>query len=165
MKTIPTLTIMCGVPGLGKDWQIAHNHYFDDIRDNVVSRDELRFNIIKKDEEYFSHEKEVYKKFVEYLANGLAEGKDMVANATHLNWSSRSKLICALDRYDIEYQISYFVVLGSVETALQQNNLRKGLAKVPEEVIRSMAKSFTIPSFEEDKRVKSILLQYVRREN
>lgn len=165
MNSKPTLTIMCGVPGLGKDWQIEHNDYFINLRDNVVSRDKIRFGMIGENDDYFSREKQVFKEFVRQIASGLAEGKDMVANATHINEAGRSKLLNAIDKYGVEYNIVYFVLLGSVDTALRQNSMREGLANVPEEAIRRMAGSFTKPSFNEDERIKHIWIQYVKGEN
>lgn len=165
MNSKPTLTIMCGVPGLGKDWQIEHNDYFINLRDNVVSRDKIRFSMIGENNDYFSREKQVFKEFVRQIVFGLVEGKDMVANATHINEAGRSKLLNAIDKYNVEYNIVYFVLLGSVDTALRQNSMREGLANVPEEAIRRMAGSFTKPSFDEDERIKHIWIQYVKEKN
>lgn len=165
MNSKPTLTIMCGVPGLGKDWQIEHNDFFVNLRDNVVSRDKIRFSMIGENDDYFSRERQVFKEFVRQIASGLAEGKDMVANTTHINDSARSKLLNAIDQYNVEYNIVYFVLLGSVDTALRQNSMREGLANVPEEAIRRMAGSFIKPSFDEDERIKYIYFHCVKEEN
>ena len=42
----PTLIVMCGVPGAGKDYQIMNHKFFENLRANVVSRDAIRFNML-----------------------------------------------------------------------------------------------------------------------
>ena len=58
------LYVICGVPGTGKS-TFCKNH-LTMFGDNVkyVSRDDIRFSIVKENEEYFSHETEVFNKFI-----------------------------------------------------------------------------------------------------
>ena len=74
---MPILYILCGPSGCGKstwaktDERMQHCAY--------VSRDEVRLSILKDEEEYFAHEKEVFAKFVNIIANYLIDGFDTIA--------------------------------------------------------------------------------------
>ena len=137
---MPRLFIMCGLPASGKSTFAQQFIKNNDIR--YVSRDEIRFSIIKKDEEYFSHEKEVFKKFAGTIAQTLVDGFDVIADATHLNRISRDKLIRAIDQYTTEYTITYIVLETSLETCMERNALREGRARVPDSVMKNMAENW-----------------------
>lgn len=136
----PRLFIMCGLPASGKSTFAQQFIKNNDIR--YVSRDEIRFSMIKKDEEYFSREKEVFRKFAGTIAQTLIDGFDVIADATHLNRISRDKLIRAIDHYTTEYTITYIVLETSLETCMERNALRKGRARVPDSVMKSMAENW-----------------------
>lgn len=137
---MPRLFIMCGLPASGKSTFAQQFIKNNDIR--YVSRDEIRFSMIKKDEEYFSHEKEVFRKFAGTVAQTLIDGFDVIADATHLNRISRDKLIRAIDQYTTEYTITYIVLETSLETCMKRNALREGRARVPDSVMKSMAENW-----------------------
>ena len=137
---MPRLFIMCGLPASGKSTFVQQFIKNNDIR--YVSRDEIRFSMIKENEEYFSHEKEVFKKFAGTIAQTLVDGFDVIADATHLNRISRDKLIRAIDQYTTEYTITYIVLETSLETCMKRNALREGRTRVPDSVMRSMAENW-----------------------
>lgn len=141
-----TLWLMCGVPGVGKSW-FAKNRLW---RPGwvYISRDEIRFSIVKNEEEYFSHEKEVFYKFVDRIANTLTwDADDVIADATHLNWGSRRKLLKAINKYyPVEMlDIIPVVVEAKLDDILDRNKLRNGRARVPENVICRMRASMSDP--------------------
>ena len=155
---MPILYIMCGPSGCGKTaW--AHNfinmYPQNDIR--YVSREEIRFSILKDGEDYFSREKEVFKKFVATLRQTLIDGFDIIADATHLNQFSRRKLTQAIDMYTTDYKIIYVVFNVSADTCVARNANRTGRANVPENVIRNMCRDFRAPTKDEDERVINII--------
>ena len=157
---MPILYIMCGPSGCGKTtW--AHNFihendpFYNNIRD--VSRDEIRFSILKDEEDYFSHEKEVFKKFVETIRQTLIDGFDVIADATHLNEFSRRKLTQAIDMRYTDYKIIYVVFNVSADTCVTRNANRTGRANVPENIIRNMCRDFRAPTMDEDDRIKEII--------
>lgn len=136
------LFMLCGCPGVGKSTWAKEN-----VPKNAVyiSRDEIRYRIVKPNEPYFSKETEVYSTFVAEIKTALYEGYDVYADATHLNRSSRSKLINAIGRdADIEYIALVFK--AELETCLYRNSLRSGRARVPEDQVEKMWHSFTIPT-------------------
>lgn len=155
---MPTLYILCGVPGCGKTtWarEFTYQRFEEDIR--YVSRDEIRFSIIKDEEDYFSHEKEVYRKFVETITETLIDGFDVIADATHLNEFSRRKLTQSIDRRYTDYEIVYVVFNVDLQTCLERNAQRTGRAYVPEQTVRNMYRDFRLPTKDEDERIKEII--------
>lgn len=72
----------------------------------------------------------------------------MYADATHLNPASRAKVINKLKYRPDEINVIYKKV--SLEMALERNNKRKGIAVVPDEVIKSMYAGFLEPQDYED---------------
>ncbi len=143
----PTLYILCGAPGSGKSTFAAN------LVPNIhwVSRDATRFELVKEEEEYFSHEKEVFNRFVERIVISLQTGADTIADATHLNTASRKKLTNAIDSYFELYNIIYVIFTASADLCIKRNINRVGREKVPEDVIRKMRASLTIP-YNEDAR-------------
>lgn len=155
---MPKLYILCGPSGSGKStWadNFMNEHTEDDIR--YVSRDAIRLSIIKDEEDYFSHEKEVFRKFVGTIANTLIDGFDVIADATHLNMFSRLKLMQALDRYTRDYEVIYIVFHTDADTCVERNKSRTGRANVPENVIRNMCRDFRMPTQDEDDRIIDII--------
>lgn len=140
---------MCGAPGTGKSYiaktkLIPHTHVY------YVSRDEIRYFCTREDEDYFSHEKEVYEKFVNEIAYALNNTSNdaIVADATHINWASRRKLINSIGKYiplDSQLNIVPVVVKCSLEKAIARNAARDGRTQVPEKVIRDMYARFQDP--------------------
>lgn len=138
------LYVMVGIPGSGKSTFIK-NHLKE--TDKVVSRDEIRFSLVAEEEEYFSHEKEVFRKYVDTIAEYLAYGNDVYADATHLNESSRGKLLRALGKSLVGVEIIAVYIKVPVTTAITQNELRKGRSYVPTQQIKRMKSSLTEPMF------------------
>ena len=137
------LYLMCGIPGSGKSTWLK-NHACDGV---VVSRDVIRFSMVKEDEEYFSKENEVFAEFVRQINENLSVGKDVFADATHLNPASRNKLLNQVSGYD---EVHAIVMLKTCDTALKQNENRIGTrAYVPRSVIRRMANQLQMPRLEE----------------
>lgn len=156
-----TLVIMCGVPGVGKDYAIHNEAFFEGFRENEVSRDKIRFGLLKEGEDYFSKEKEVFDEFVRQLSDGLKQGRTMIANATHITRASRKKLIRAIDDTGVQdYQIMIYCVNADTDVILRQNSQRTGLACVPQEVILKMVNTYQTPMYREDARIKLITIKY-----
>lgn len=155
---MPILYIMCGPSGCGKStWarKFTQDHATDNVR--YVSRDEIRFSILKEGEDYFSHEKEVFKKFAGTITQTLVDGFDVIADATHLNEFSRRKLTQSIDMLYTDYQIIYVVFNTDVATCIKRNKERSGRADVPENIIRNMCRDFHSPSLDEDERAINII--------
>lgn len=147
----PTLYILCGIPGCGKS-SFAQNFL---NRNKVwISRDFFRFHLVSENEPYFSKEKEVFKMFYETIATYLKNGINVIADATHLNYTSRKKVTNAIDTIFKDYQIIYIVFDTPLELALERNEQRQGREKVPQEVIKNMNDSFTIPYHEDPRAVE-----------
>ena len=141
--------ILCGIAGSGKStWINNHLAAFKGYT-KVVSRDDIRFMMVNEDEEYFSREKQVFKKFIEELKDGLENCDNIIADTTHLNLASRTKLLRNLTSSLKDANVYAIVINTPVKTCLKQNATRRGRRFVPEDQIMAMEKRLTIPTFEE----------------
>ena len=135
-----TLWILCGCPASGKSTWASNA---DGVR---VSRDEIRFNMMSEDDEYFDKEEDVFKKFINELVQQLKENDNVYADATHINWNSRKKLINALkNNSEFDANISAVTFYTPLDVCLERNNKRVGRARVPNEVIQNMYHAFSSP--------------------
>lgn len=156
---MPKLYVLCGIPACGKTYfsaQLMQENKACNI--HYISRDAIRFTLVKEEEEYFAHEKEVFNKFVVTIAAALAGGFDVIADATHLNYWSRKKLIDAIDEIITDYTICFVCFETPLDVCLERNAAREGRARVPDEVMYRMSKNYTLPTFSEfnDNRVTMI---------
>ena len=140
------LKVMCGIPGSGKSTWCRENI---STAAKIISRDEIRFSLVSDTEEYFSHEGEVYAEFISQIKNALTAYDEVVADATHLNEMSRSKLLRALGTSLKDVEVQAVFLATSLDTALERNETREGRAFVPRGQIRRMFCQTTIPAFEE----------------
>lgn len=140
------LWIMCGIPASGKSYKSKELvQKWEDCK--YVSRDKIRFALITDEDEYFNKEKEVWRQYVAEIQDGIFNHLNTIADATHLNWASRSKLLNALRGLD-KVAVNCYYFPTSLETCLKRNALREGRTKVPEQVMHNMYKSFTNPTFD-----------------
>ena len=145
---MPKLYVMIGVPASGKSTfakKLA-------VKENAIhiSRDEIRNSMLKQGEYFFSKEKQVYKEFLNQIQINLGRGKDVIADATHLNRESRDKLLRNLA---IDYNEIY--VIGIImdtpyKTCIERNAKREGVAKVPYKEMIEMINNFRKPSINEN---------------
>lgn len=135
------LILMCGIPGSGKS---TFAKSFLTNEDIYISRDAIRYSIIKPNEEYFSREGDTFNTFVNEINMALTKAKRyVIADATHLNFSSRMKVMSKIK--DRNIIVNCIVLDIPLSTAIERNNKRKGREKVPEEVIKNMYNSFRFP--------------------
>ena len=150
---VKQLFIMIGAPGSGKSTWVKRQLKMD--IDAYVSRDEIRFNLLQDGEDYFSHEKEVFNTFIDNIAMFLNEPNDIYrvfADASHLNYGSRMKLINGLKSRGVDFEnvdINYIFMYTSLKTCLERNAKREGRARVPDRTIEEMYNSLSEPEHEE----------------
>lgn len=137
------LIVMMGASGVGKSY--LAKHIADTHEDCViVSRDAIRFAMLGKGEDYFAHEDEVIKHFYQNISDALRVHEYVIADATHLSVKARNRLFSNISIPSGTRVVGVWIET-SVETALQQNAARTGLARVPEDVIRRMFKTKVSP--------------------
>lgn len=130
----PTCYILSGVPGCGKStWARKFAAKMPDYIKHV-SRDEIRFSLLKDGEDYFAHEGEVLLNFYRQANEILASGKNVIMDATH---TSERALCETLRRINVDAKMIFVSFDVPLDVCLARNAQRKGLACVPEQVIRS----------------------------
>lgn len=145
------LYVLVGAPGSGKStW--AHNKIktlFTEAEYVYVSRDSIRFNMVKENEDYFSKEKIVYEEMIRQIVKGLREELNVFVDATHLNHSSREKLINAINKYYTHYVITFVFFDVCLAVCLRRNRERSGRALVPEDKVVQMFDRMVSPDINE----------------
>jgi len=144
-----TLWIMSGIPGCGKSYVAARAMSIHKNGWYYVSRDEIRLSYLEEGDGHFSHEFDVYSKFIQCICTALKDDAitDVIADATHLNWPSRKKLLRWVGNEINLNKVNIVVVVieSSYKTCLMRNSKRTGRACVPEDVMESMMKSYRHP--------------------
>lgn len=140
--------LLSGIPGSGKSTWIDSQLSLNGLRVKH-SRDNVRFRILKNGESYFSHEKEVFKQWINEINDDLnnPDVTDVYIDATHINDKSRHKTLSRLNMTNVK-EITHVVMNVPVDICLTRNAIRKGLAKVPNDVILRMAENFDFPKDE-----------------
>ena len=142
-----TLFMMIGIPGSGKSTyakDMVDNFNNEDRIIDYISRDEVRFSLLKEGDPYFSRENEVYKIFTNKIKESLKNGHDVIADATHITWGSRHKLMQAIRGID-NVEIVAIVMNTSYDTCERRNMEREGRACVPTSQLERMWEQFEYP--------------------
>ena len=150
-----TLYVMCGCPGSGKT-TYANKHIIKNKNTIYISRDEIRFKLVPEDTEYFSKETEVFNTFIDKISKNLLIGNNVIADATHLNEKSRTKLFNALwENVDLsKIKVVGIVMRTPLKECIRRNNLRKGTRSyVPLNALRRMYYSFREPTYKEYNKI------------
>lgn len=128
------LVIVAGIPGSGKSTWIEQSLGENDVH---ISRDAIRFSLLEEGEDYFAHETQTFDKFVSAINENLNAGKRVFADATHINWASRRKLLERIrDKENIDIDVYTFAT--PLEVCLERNEQREGRARVPKSVVKRM---------------------------
>jgi 2',3'-cyclic-nucleotide 3'-phosphodiesterase len=136
------LFLMCGIPGSGKStWLTTQNGV-------IISRDAIRFALLKDEEDYFAHEDEVYKIFIEEIRKAMLCEPEVYVDATHLTPRSRRNILRELDLTQVE-EVNCIAFDIPLEEALRRNANRSGRACVPQSAIINMYKAYKLPIYEE----------------
>ena len=138
--------ILCGAPGSGKSTWLNNSTFA--ANGIVVSRDLERFALLKDSDKYFAQEKLVYNNFIQHITEACVKSDVVFADATHLNWPSRRKLLTRLNLDRNQYKIGCIIFTTPLNICIQRNACRIGRAQVPVEKITEMYNSFTHPLFD-----------------
>lgn len=145
------LIMFCGIPGSGKSTEahrMAGSLTARGITVEHISRDELRFSIVSDESEYFSKEKKVFSKFVEKMNNSLNKNNCTIIDATHISKASRAKILRRVEN-PANVRLLVLYLTTPIDVCKQQNDLRTGRERVPQEAIERMAEQFETPTEKE----------------
>ena len=140
--------LLSGPPASGKStWIRAHLTPGSEW----ISRDNVRFAIVSEDEDYFSHEEEVFDKFIADIQSAINDPlrANIYVDATHLNKTARDRVLQRLNTTLVDEINCVFFKIDS-ETCIERNEQRTGLARVPRSVIRRMWHTHTMPEADEN---------------
>lgn len=142
--SVKNLWIMCGASGSGKSYFATHNLKTDE-HVCYISRDAIRYFLISDNDQYFSKENIVFSQFTKAIREALDNDNytDVIADATHLNWGSRRKLLNALGLNIKPDNINIIPVWVTCDMniILERNDQREGRARVPgEEIIKMIGR-------------------------
>ena len=132
-----TVTLMCGVPGAGKDTWIERNAGGLPILSLDAIRRELKIAPTENQRLVFSVTRDRARSF-------LRAKKPFVWNATNVTRLVRDPLIDLFDAHGAKVRI--VVCHASMERSLAQNGKRDGLDQVPGRVIWDLLRKFEPPS-------------------
>lgn len=135
------VTIMCGLPGTGKDHWLAKNR----PGLPVVSLDALRAELqVEPGDE--SGEGTVMQRAREDAREHMRAGRPFAWNATNLGADRRAKLIGFFRAYAARVHVVYCEASAAVIAA---RNEERGDAKVPRSVVSRMADGWVVPTPDE----------------
>ena len=137
---MPTIRIMVGVPGSGKDYFIEHYKEHDDV---VVSSDGIREELGDVNDQ--SKNKLVFTIFYERIEQAMKDGKNVWVNATNVTKVNREKSIALGKQYG--YEIQALVMNTSVDLCIKNDAARD--RTVGESVIRKFEQRFEMPTIDE----------------
>lgn len=138
------LFVLIGAPASGKSTWAQ-----EQVNENTVwiSRDKIRNEIVDLDHsdasKYFSKETLVYDTYICRITKALMDGKDVIADATHIDHKSRAKLIRMVRAKGVQYDSLIGVVFDTPkDVVLERNSKRAGWRRVPDRAIHEMYEKF-----------------------
>ena len=115
----------------------------------------LEKNIITYEEHFFN----AFKEFIFQIYDGLRKGYDIIADATHLNTKSRSKLFKNIPNNLNNVEVVAIYMRTPLEICIERNEKRKGQKTyVPVENLRKMFFAIQPPTIEENDHIFDIIL-------
>lgn len=149
---IPTVTVLIGLSGCGKDTYI---NYMDDKDAVVVCRDDIRadFDMCKKGEKIVGtkeQEEMVSKEFNKRLIDAAENGKNIIINNINLKKKYRDNYKELLKGYAYNWNYVYIEA-----PTLEENNKRHN-GQVSMDVLKQMIDNFDFPMISECDNLKII---------
>jgi len=136
------LTLMCGLPRCGKSTWIKKNKG-DAI---VICPDGIRSSIFSH-QFFFPAESFVWGIALSMARLILEQRKDVLIDATNIDFSSRGKFMSIAKELDCDVTIVW--IKTSIKACLNRNSKSDDKNKLPDGIIETMAKRFQDPFYDE----------------
>jgi len=150
----PTLTIMCGIARSGKSTWINDNR-----KDSVViCPDKVRSEIFGH--QFFANAEDFIWGVTKAMARIILEqGKDVLIDATHITFGSRSTWVKIAEQYNANFEIVW--IKTSMAECIRRNESSEEGKKLPEGVIEKMAINFEDPYYDmRDEGIDITLIEF-----
>lgn len=122
-----TLFMMVGPPSSGKTtWAKNFYNNYAGAEFVYVSRDEIRLNLVAPDVPLFSNEDNVFEDFCDTIAMWLNVNHNVIADATHINYTHRAKVINYLKQKNIDFDIIFVVMQTSYNVCVERDSRKEG---------------------------------------
>lgn len=150
---MPTLIVMCGLPGSGKSTYTKH--YIEKYPNTVaLSSDSIRAELYGR-EEVQGNPGEVFGLMHKRTLDYLSAGKNVIYDATNLSRKDRGGIVASCPKY---VRLECHIIWVPIEQAILQDAGRS--RRVGREVIDRMVKRFQAPYYDEGfDEIKVILPQ------
>lgn len=135
-----TLTLTCGLARCGKSTWIRKNKG-DAI---VICPDDIRTSIFSH-QFYFPAESFVWGIALSMARLILEQGKDVLIDATNVDFASRGKFISIAKEFDCNVRIVW--IKTTIQVCLNRNAKSDDKNKLPDGIIENMAKRFQDPYY------------------
>lgn len=140
----PSVTVMVGLPGAGKDYFIKNTYR----NQTILCRDDIRIELgyCKPDEKYLGtphEEDEVTRIFNERLIEAVKEGKDVVINNTNLKRKYRDGYKKLLNKFNVQFNCVIIEARGI------NKNIERRKGQISEDIIREMIEKYEHPTYNE----------------
>jgi predicted kinase len=130
------LLILRGIPGCGKS-TFARQWLKEGERRARVNRDDIRMQMFQKN---VGVDGRLISKVEDFqIETLLSQGYSVIVDNVHVARKRIQEIASIANRMGIHFAVKFFDV--DLKTALERNELRDGHARVPEKVIRDMAKA------------------------
>lgn len=150
--------IMIGPSGSGKSTMVKKIKDELEIRDKslgltrqtlVMSSDLIKDELYGVDRIYDKSKNQEVFALLHRRIKELCDSCNIIIDATNLTLKTRQSLInCTKKSKNNIFYVAY-IMTTPIEVCQEQNKMREGVARVPEDVIEKHVKSFEIPIFEE----------------
>jgi predicted kinase len=146
----PIATILVGLPGSGKSTSIINTNSVIISFDNLITESYSNLNYSDAFKKALEEDKlkDLETEMFRRLEDAVKKNNDIIIDRTNLTKKSRNKILSKIPKkYFINTKV-FMVGLNELNKRLKKREIEEGKS-IPDDVLNSMIKNFTIPGFDE----------------